>query len=105
MNWIMLFVAFTIGAMTMFAMFCLGYTAKIKEPINMNKVRYYVARDKDGVLWLYLGKPIRYKNVFIGNGSNGLTHINFRFFGLNKDDYADLEWEDEPIEVFVSIKN
>lgn len=32
--------------------------------------------------------------------SNGLEFENF---GLNKDDYKDLKWGDEPIEVFLKL--
>ena len=34
MNWIMLVIAFMLGAMVMFVMFCMGYTAKQEEPVN-----------------------------------------------------------------------
>ena len=102
----MLFVAYTLGAMTMFAMFCLGYTAKIKEPINMNRVHFYVARDKDGTLYLYLGKPFRGDTAFFsGIGVIILTRCNFKTFGLNVNDYANLKWEDEPVEVFVNMED
>lgn len=71
-----------------------------------NKVHFYVARDKNGVLSLYLGKPVRKYNEFRGDltrGSIYLTNYNFNKFGLNKNDYAKLKWEDEPIEVSVHM--
>ena len=107
MNWIILFAAFTLGAMTMFAMFCLGYTAKIKEPINANRVHFYVARNKSGDIWLYLGKPIRGNTRFYGNVDRrvvGLTCVCLEIFGLNPNDFKDLKWEDEPVEVFVNLE-
>ena len=72
-----------------------------------NKVHFYVARDKNGKLWLYMGKPIRFNNAFIADLSKGntLTSINFRCFGLNENDYANLRFEDEPVEVFLSLEN
>lgn len=33
-----------------------------------------------------------------------IDDINFYSFGLNKDDYANIKWEDEPVEVFINIK-
>ena len=72
-----------------------------------NKVHFYVARDKNGKLWLYMGKPIRRYNAFIADLSKGntLTNINFRCFGLNENDYANLKFEDEPVEVFLNLEN
>ena len=105
MNWIMLVVAFILGAISMFMMVCIGYAAKQEEP--KNRVHFYVARDKDGRLWLYIGKPIRNnvdfhpdlnKNVFV------LTHY-LKHFGLKYEDYANLKWEDEPVEVFVNTED
>ena len=73
-----------------------------------NKVHFYVARDKNGELWLYIGKPFRVdtrfcpsvrKRVFV------LTRYNLKSFGLNEDDYANLKWEDEPVEVFVNMED
>ena len=71
-----------------------------------NNVHFYVARDKDSELWLYIGKPVRLNNVFIGrldNGSCGLTHLNFKCFGLDENDYDSLKWKDDPVEVFLNM--
>ena len=72
-----------------------------------NRVHFYVARNKDRKLFLYLGKPIRSANVFCGNIDEGvyiMTHNYFENFGLNKNDYKNLQWEDEPVEVFVNME-
>ena len=53
-----------------------------------------------GSLWLHLGKPIRRKNDFVNVCGAILPSTNFRKYGLNKRDYANLKWEDEPVEVF-----
>lgn len=81
--------------------FLIGMSGKPK-----NKVHFYVARDKNGKLWLYMGKPLRLDNAFIADLSKGntLTHINFRCFGLNENDYANLKFEDEPVEVFLNLE-
>lgn len=82
--------------------FLIGMSGKPK-----NKVHFYVARDKNGKLWLYMGKPIRFNNAFIADLSKGntLTNINFRCFGLNESDYLNLKWEDEPVEVFLNLED
>ena len=73
-----------------------------------NRVHFYVARNKDRKLFLYLGKPIRSATVFCGNIDEGvyiMTHNYFENFGLNENDYKDLKWEDEPVEVFVNMED
>lgn len=75
---------------------------------SQNKVHFYMARDKDGELYLYLGKPLRDYDEFIGDltkGSIVLTGYHFNKFGLNKNDYAKLKWEDEPVEVFINTED
>ena len=102
----MLVIAFILGAISMFMMVCIGYAAKHEEP--KNRAHFYVARDKDGGLYLYLGKPFRGSSEFYGNpdkGSSFLTYHNFEYFGLNENDYENLKWEDEPLEVFVTMED
>ena len=73
-----------------------------------NKVHFYVARDKDRTLCLYIGKPFRGNTQFCAKISNGvivLTNYHFKIFGLNEDDYATLRWEDEPVEVFLNMED
>ncbi len=87
--------------------FC--YECKIRRTEPMNKVHFYVARDKThNLLWLYLGKPIRYKDDAWLPGKHGTvinTESSFEMIGLNKKDYDSLKWEDEPIEVFLNLEN
>ena len=59
------FIAFVIGAVFMLAILSIAAMGKVKEP--RNKVHFYVARDKNGPLWLYMGKPIRDRIIFIPN--------------------------------------
>lgn len=73
-----------------------------------NNVHFYMARDKDGELYLYLGKPLRDYGEFIGDltkGSIVLTGYHFNKFGLNKNDYAKLKCEDGPVEVSINIED
>lgn len=83
--------------------FC--YECKIRRTEPMNKVHFYVARDKDGKLWLYMCEPIRADNGFVSALNIDLTHRNFHSLGLNKNDYDSLKWEDEPVEVFINMED
>ena len=67
-----------------------------------NNVHFYIARDKNGKLWLYINKPIRVKDVFVSAINIDLTYRNCNYLGLNKNNYADLKWDDGPIEVFIN---
>lgn len=104
MNILLIFPGFIVALITIFC-----YERKIKqielrnkEP-NKNKVHFYVARDKDGALWLHLGKPFRDEDDFKGVMC---LHSNcFEDCNLDKNDYANLKWENEPVEVFVNIED
>ena len=78
---------------------------KVQEP--MNNVHFYVARDKNGDLYLYMGKPVRGLREFLSchYGKTIKSSRCFSKYGLNADDYAYLKWEDEPIEVFINMKD
>lgn len=69
-----------------------------------NKVHFYIARDKNETLWLYLNKPGRASRSFISS-YNAVHSGGFESLGLNADDYKDLRWEDEPIEVFLNMED
>ena len=74
---------------------------------KINRVHFYVARDMDGELYVYFGKPERRKSCFITYGvtSNFMANEdNFKDIGLNPDDFKDIKWEDEPVEVFVNME-
>ena len=85
----------------------LCYECKIKRTEPMNKVHFYVARDKSGCLYLYLGKPKRVDFSFIPckDGYCFVDIRNFRKYGLNPYDFKDLKWEDEPVEVFINMED
>lgn len=107
MNWIMLVIAYIFGAISMFMMVCIGYAAKQEEPVN--RVRFYVARDESGILCLYMCKPIRDEALFVSCHERGGRclgrDIDLKMYGLNEKDYKDLKWEDEPLEVFVTMED
>ena len=79
--------------------------SKVKD--SRNKVHFYVARDKSGELFLYLKKPVRKSNTFISCRGGIFIEVteNFSIYGLNPDDFKDLKWEDEPLEVFLNMED
>ena len=80
---------------------------RIKFSKKRNRVHFYVARDDSGRLWLYISKPIRAALGFIPNINGRLLALEGEFskYGLDANDYDNLKWEDEPIEVFVNMEN
>ena len=104
MNILLLFPGFIIAFVIV-----LCYERKIRNLSvkPKNNVHFYVARDKCGELWLYIGKPNRYLYTFaspLGSLFELPCHL-FNHLGLNKKDYANLKWEDEPVEVFVNMED
>ena len=104
MDILLLFPGFIVALIIVFC-----YECKIRRTEPMNKVHFYVARDKDGKLWLYLGKPKRRCYTFLNSygaiGSFMANEYHFIDFGLTPDDFKDLEWEDEPVEVFIKMED
>ena len=72
-----------------------------------NNVHFYVVRDANGLLCLYSGKPKRSIQVFfVGSWGEIITSGNgFSNYGLDVNDYANLKFEDEPVEVFLNLEN
>ena len=89
----------------MFVAFCIAAMGKVQEPIN--KVHFYVARDRSGELFLYLKKPVRAPNTFISYSGDIFIEVtkNFSMYGLNPDDFKNLKWGDEPVEVFLNLED
>ena len=100
------FITFIIGAMFMLVTLCIAAMGKMNEPTN--KVHFYVARDKNGELWLYMGKPLRYDEQFLNDLEmyhHVLDNYSCKSFGLKEKDYANLKWEDEPVEVIINTED
>ena len=94
----------------MFTTFCIAAMCKTQEPKNTqeqkNKVHFYVARDKNEELLLYMGKPNRCNTYFISINSVFMFPCHtFHYFGLNENDFDNLKWEDEPVEVFINMED
>ena len=99
------FISFLLGALFMLTMLCIAAMGKVQE--QCNNVHFYVARDSYGILFLYMGKPIRATSEFLSSDYGRLINSSRHFskYGLNEDDYAYLKWEDEPLEVFITLKD
>ena len=110
------FIAFVIGAVIMLTM-TIKAMGEVQEPRNQatrndvqkqtNNVHFYVARDKSGALWLYMGKPIRTSVGFLSSHYCRFLGIGEEFsqYGLNMHDFDNLKWEDEPVEVYINFKD
>lgn len=86
-----------------FAVILMGCAA-LKDKKYKNKVHFYVARDKNGDLWLYLGKPFRGDTEFYTSSKVFCFTCDLSRFGLKYEDFDSLKWEDEPVEVFLNIE-
>ena len=84
-------------------------TNKVKNTSSkkINRLHFYVARDKDCSLWIYIGKPTRGKIGFYPDDRCRVLWVltNPNILGLDENDYANLKWEDEPVEVFVNMED
>ena len=99
------FISFILGALFMLTMLCIAAMGKVQE--QCNNVHFYVARDSYGILFLYMGKPIRATSEFLSSDYGRLINSSRHFskYGLNENDYAYLKWEDEPVEVFINMED
>lgn len=98
-------IGFIVGAVLMLVILAIAAMGKDDEP--RNKVRFYVVRDKNEELLLYMSKPFRGIDRFHShiNGCIITSEEDFSNFGLNKDDYVNLKWKDDPIEVFINMED
>ena len=87
-----------------FIIFCVENTKKKKSE---NNVHFYVARDKNGDLYLYLSKPVRSGFCFYPDFCGRLiaSEPNFKNFDLKVEDFKDLKREDESVEVFLNLNS
>ena len=86
---------------------CYEYKIKNLSIKPKNNVHFYIARDEDEDLWLYIGKPVRTIDEFLAcnYGKAIVLSKYFSKYGLNENDYDNLTWEDEPVEVFLNMKD
>ena len=84
--------------------FCYEYRIKLIKTKSKNRVHFYVARDKNGDLWLYIGKPFRGDTEFYTSYKVICLADDLSRFGLKYEDFDSLKWEDEPVEVFLNLE-
>ena len=74
-----------------------------------NNVHFYVARDKDKTLWLYLEKPIKDEDcdryIPYRGGNAIIGRDKFKDFNLNPNDFKNLSFDDNPVEVFLNLED
>ena len=72
-----------------------------------NKIHFYVARDKDGSISLYMGKPFRSDTEFYADSKKRVFCLTYNIdrFGLKYEDFDSLKWENEPVEVFLNLED
>ena len=97
------------GTVMLLMCFLQYYTVFKNKEKPKNKVHFYVARDKNGRLYLYFGKPERRSSYFFSpfETCNSLIadESQFKDVGLNLNDFKDIKWEDEPVEVFINMND
>ena len=110
MDIILIFPGFIIAALVVLLYECEIIAKMRKEP--RNKVRFFVTKDSDyyyrsrPILWI--GLPRRGKQAWCQDKMSQPIAINeesFKNFGINIDDYKNLRWEDEPVEVFINLED
>ena len=81
------------------------YEIKLRK--SQNKVHFYVARDKNEELTLWLEKPFRGIDSWVNIGYDVCIAIDdeLDMYRLNSSDYDNLKWEDEPVEVFLNLED
>lgn len=99
----------TISLTTTFLLLVAFFIALFNSPkIGKNKVHFYVARDKNNELGLWFGKPYRGIENWICVGYSVIIASGDRELNLcrlNIEDYDNLKWEDEPLEVFLNLED
>lgn len=116
-------ISFIIGALTMMCAIGIVAYQKDKKPLNkkpLNNVHFYVARNNDGNLNVFFNKPSRNydfkkwrqydfskheKGKYKWESTRIVEGDYFDDLGLNPDDFKDLKWEDEPVEVFINMED
>ena len=111
-------ISFVIVTVVIVTVFMFAILSNNKKELR-NKVHFYIVRDEYNELFLFLGKPIRKKNI-IGKGlwtnatldvvllaTNGLGTLPpltlLSDYNVDENDFKDLKWEDEPVEVFLNM--
>jgi hypothetical protein len=65
-------------------------------------IKGYVARDKNGDIWFHYYKPKRENDI--EKTWWGSSDKQFKIYDFDFPEYKDLKWEDEPVEVELTLK-
>lgn len=73
---------------------------------KVNKIHFYVTKDKNGELCLWINKPYRGLETWVNINNSYILAINdnLKLFNLNVEDYNNLTFEDDPLEVYLKYK-
>ena len=74
-----------------------GYIKACEEYESLPKIHgWWVARDENGDLWAYEMKPSRFESTWWDRDYSRLS--------LDNDDFPEITWESEPVEVELLIR-
>lgn len=107
-------ITFIIGAM--FMLCAIGIMSYQKDMETQNMARFFVVAEpkkhkeiyKHENIWLFIGKPMRNENSWDDVPNKSLRILPgyaFEKFGLNVEDYVNMTFEDEPVEVFLNLED
>ena len=107
-------ITFIIGAM--FMLCAIGIMSYQKDMETQNMVRFFVVAEpkkheeiyKHENIWLFIGKPMRNEDSWNDVPNKSLRILPgyaFEKFGLNVEDYVNMTFEDEPVEVFLNLED
>ena len=67
--------------------------------MDKNQVTMWVARDKNGGLYMYEAKPVKFSRIWSG------MNLSIKYCSLFSDLFPSVKWEDaEPTEVVLTLK-
>ena len=67
--------------------------------MKMKALEAWVAREKDGMLYLYAAKPRKYQSKWLPN-------IRADYFEIDRELFPEVKWEDEePTELTFTVKD
>lgn len=107
-------ITFIIGAM--FMLCAIGIMSYQKGMETQNMARFFVVAEpkkhkeiyKYENIWLFIGKPMRNEDSWNDAPNKSLRILPgyaFEKFGLNVEDYVNMTFEDEPVEVFLNLED
>lgn len=107
-------ITFIIGAM--FMLCAIGVMSYQKDKEVQNNVRFFVVAEQKNSkehynyenIWLFIGKPLREEDSWNDVPNKSLRILPgyaFEKYGLNVEEYVNMTFEDEPVEVFLNLED